>query len=245
MLIMLKETLKNRSLFFLMLVLLSACGSQTEKLEQEARERMKNGKFAEAVSLLDEIIKTTQASAEIYNMRGAAHYNLNKNAEALTDFDQAIRQDSSNYRFYYNRGNVKRTLNRPESAIKDYTSALQLESNQYEIYLNRALSYQAVRNNAAALQDFNQAELLSNGKDAKIYFYRGKLRMVLEDFEGALSDFKASLAIEPQNGEAYLGLALARINIEGEANEESCQDIERSVQLGFLGAEQFKEEYCK
>jgi tetratricopeptide (TPR) repeat protein len=229
----------------LLISFLVACTPETEKMEQQARERMQVGKFAEAVSLLNEIIKMTNAEAAIFNMRGAAFYNLNENAKALTDFDQAISMDSSNYQFYYNRGNVKRTLNRPESAIEDYTNALQIKNNEYEIYLNRALSFVALREVPAALNDFKQAENLCEGKDASIFFYRGKLNMNIEAFEEALIDFNKTIDIQPKNGEAYLGRALSKINLEGKASEESCADIIKSEQFGFIGAAEFKEEYCK
>lgn len=241
---MLKKKTHN-ILTILVAIFFLSCNSQTNQLEQQAREKMSNGKYAEAVSLLDEIINSTQASADIYNMRGVAYFNQSKNAKALTDFDQALSLSTSNYRFYYNRGNVKRVLNRPESAIEDYTEALKLESNQYDIYQNRALSYMAVRNNPAAIQDFDTAETLSNGSDGKVYFYRGKLKMIMEDFEGAVVDFESAVKIDKLNGEAYAGLALAKYNIAGEPNEEICKDIERSIQLGFIGARQMRTEFCE
>jgi|GEM_PF-1585728 len=237
---------KSVSIFYLLAIyFIVGCTPESEILEQQAREKMEAGKFAEAVSLLNEIVNSTAANASIFNMRGAAYYNLNQNAKALTDFDQAISIDTTNYQFFYNRGNVKRTLNRPESAIKDYTKAIQLNSNEYEIYLNRALSYLATREIKASISDFNTAEELSKGTDASVFFYRGKLNVNIEAFEEALIDFNKSIELSPNNGEAYLGRAVARINIDGKADEAICSDIEKSMQLGFIGARQFKKEYCE
>ncbi|MEM1134328.1 MAG: tetratricopeptide repeat protein [Bacteroidota bacterium] len=215
-------------------------------MEALAKEKMDNGKFSEAVSVLTEIIKNEAPSATIYNMRGVAYYNLNKNANALTDFDNAISLDTSDYRFFYNRGNVKRTLNRPESAVEDYNKAIQLETEEYELFLNRALSLMAANNLKASIEDFNRAEVLSKGKDDKVFFYRGKALMITEEFNKALDNFTKCIEVNPNNGEAFFGKALAKINLaNGTADDETCIDIDRSIALGYIPARSLKGSYCK
>ena len=233
-------------LLLLLIIITNSCNQSNEKMESLAREKMNAGKFAEAISVLSEIMEKESNNATYYNMRGVAYYNLKENSKALTDFDKAIEIQSDDYRFYYNRGNLKRTLNRPESAVEDYNIALELEKSEYEIFLNRALSLMAAHNLPAAIEDFNTADQLSKGKDSNVFFYRGKAYMITEEFNKALEDFTKCININSENGEAYYGRALAKINIaNGNANEDTCKDIEKSKELGYQLADQLKETYCK
>ncbi|MBT28235.1 MAG: hypothetical protein CMO01_01150 [Thalassobius sp.] len=232
-------------LFSLITYLMSSCSPSNEDIINTAREKMQAGKFSEAVSVISELVEKGVEDPSLYNMRGVAYFNLKENSKALTDFDKAISMKADDYRFYYNRGNVKRTLNRPESAVEDYTKAIEFEQGEYEIYLNRALSLMAAHNLSESVEDFNIANQLSNGKDANVHFYRGKAYMVTEDFEKALSDFNDCIAITPENAEAYYGKALAKINLaSGEADEETCGVIAKSIELGYQPAAQLQESYC-
>ena len=59
-----------------------------------------------------------------------------------------------------------------------------------------------------AIETYDDLLAIDN-KFPAAWFNRGRLKLVKNDFEGAISDFKSSLAIETINSEAYNNIAIA------------------------------------
>ncbi len=230
--------------FLLCLIFFFSCADAAKEQIEAARNRLDNGKFAEAISLLDAVILAQPTNTVALNMRGVANFNLDKNSRALEDFSAAIGQDASNYQYYYNRGNVKRKLRDKEGAIADYSQAIALDSTHYEIFLNRALVLLNNSQPQQALLDFKKALTLSNGEDFRVYHYRGEAYLRLENYGLAEKDFRKCLSLDGSVAAAHLGLATSLIAQASTDRKEICQHIEKAISLGLTSAAEMSVQYC-
>ncbi len=224
---------------------LAACGPNYEAVKDEVRQKLDQGNFREAVSLVDELGKSGNPDAELYLLRGVGHYQLEAFSSARNDFEKSVSLDSADYRAFFNLGNVARQQNNPEEAIKHYSRALELDSTHYDIWLNRALSRFNTGDMLAALQDFSRAAEVADNPDKNIFFYRGKVNFRLEDLQAAREDFLRVTEIDPDFGEAWHSLALVNIIMEGSASQATCQYLAVSDSLGFAPASELLKTYCQ
>ncbi len=241
-----KYSLKNYTL--LVLIFIISCTNREIELMNQAREKLNEKRYAEALSLLNKWIKKFGASenaADVYNMRGVAHLNLGKQAKALNDFNRAIAVDSTNYKYFYNMGNTKRIINLPDEAIADYTRALHLDSTRYEIYLNRALCHIQQRRLIAAITDLGQAIDYCSVADKYPFYYRGQTYLKLNQVENAIKDLQQSIALDVNFAEAHFTLALAIISNEKVGSEQSCRHIKKAVALNYVPAQTLLAAYCQ
>lgn len=86
------------------------------------------------------------------------------------------------------------------SALRDFTEAIQRSTTQFEPYARRAELHLALKNYDEALEDLKKAELFN--PDSKVYFMKGIINLLLENFVAAEADFKKNL-----DHEGYLYLA--------------------------------------
>ncbi len=105
----LKKSFFKRNIYFLfifssMLLMASSCKPSVKKYTENARQLMLEGKFEEAIPILNTAIKKNSSSHEAYNLRGAAYLELDKFEKAKKDLDKAIKLHKKDYRYFYNKG---------------------------------------------------------------------------------------------------------------------------------------------
>ncbi|PSC71431.1 condensin complex subunit 3 [Micractinium conductrix] len=121
-----------------------------------------------------------------------------------------LQEDPSSASAYSNLGNVHQQQERPELAVEDYTRAVELAPEAPVPYLNRAISKETLGVRAAEEGDRLGALALWRSAaadcDAAIerdvaefaaWFDRGNIRMRLEDWGGALTDFRTAADLAP------------------------------------------------
>lgn len=127
---------------------------------QKAMALWENGKYTEPNKALDywnNAIGTDLKSAEAFNNRGLAFYNLKQYQKAIKDYSQAIRMKPENSVAYNNRGNAYYELLRYELAEADFKKSIQLKPDYAKAYLNRGLVYYQQEKNDQACADFKKA----------------------------------------------------------------------------------------
>ena len=227
------------------LLSLSSCsGSQSEDEPLvQAREKMENSSFKEAVSLLDALLAENPRNAKALNMRGVAYFELESYGKALSDFNAAIEQDDQDYAFFYNRGNVKRNLKQPRAAVEDYTKALAIDSAHYEVWLNRALAYVGSGLPEKAAEDFRSAANKGGAKDPQVFFYMGRLMIGMGDFQEGLEAAKKCISLNKNHAAGHYMMALALLGV-GAPEEEACSYAQASFNMGYKPAQAFIAQYC-
>lgn len=134
--------------------------AQNMDWSKEAVALWENGKYNDpkkALSYWNKAIRKNSKSAELYNNRGLAYYNLKQYQQAVKDFSQAIRMKPQDAMAYNNRGNAYYELFKYDLAEADFNQSIDLKSDYANAYLNRGLVYYQLDNNAKACADFANA----------------------------------------------------------------------------------------
>ena len=116
---------------------------------------------------------------------------------ALQDFIQASTLDPSEEAYYSNRGLARERLNDWDGARADYDRAVALGPDSDTAYGSRARVRSRRGDLNGALADATRAVTLRPA--ASNYNHRGVTRSDLDDFAGALADFKLAKELDPKN----------------------------------------------
>lgn len=109
---------------------------------------------------------------------------------------------------YVYRGLVNMERKDFYSAKEDFQAALQVEPELPEALFDLALAQENTRKPADAIKIYDEL-LKVDEKFAIAWYNRGRLKLIQNDFKGAIKDFESSLAIETINAEAYSNIAIA------------------------------------
>jgi tetratricopeptide (TPR) repeat protein len=129
---------------------------QRNLLMRQVTECMRQGKRAQAMALITEVIKSNPTDAEAYMNRGSAQTSLGEVELAISDFRTAIRLDPNLAPAWYNRGTTFAHVGRYESAIADFTEAMRLQLDFPLAYCNRGLAKTELGRYDEALADYTK-----------------------------------------------------------------------------------------
>jgi len=161
-----------------------------DALYERALLKFKTHNYEGSISDISKALATNNEEAKYFILRGRAHIEEEKYNDAITDLDTAIILDSKIEDAYFFR------------AYCLYTLAHIPETNHKRDLLHRAL------------EDYNMCVIL-DPKDELAFFDRGETHMALAELKPsnkhhyieAISDFKAALALNPNNKEAMYNKA--------------------------------------
>lgn len=108
---------------------------------------------------------------------------------------------------YVKRGLGEGILGHPDSAIYDYCAAIAINPNLPEIYVFRSAQLQRINKYAYAVGDLQMAiSLMPNNavRTSTLYTYVSYLYRGLGSYHQALKDDSAAIALNPNNGFAYI-----------------------------------------
>jgi tetratricopeptide (TPR) repeat protein len=237
-----KRAIRFLSFFILhsSLFILTACSSGEADLAR-GRALMREGKFREAMPVLNRAVEADAGNADAFSMRGVAHFELKEYANAGLDYEQAIKLKPDYYRPYYNRALLRTAQNDLSGALADYSTAIRLAPDSAETYLNRGQLFAAQNQPQPALTDFNRAIQLAPNNALALY-NRGNLKFQQKDLPGAVADFQRAVAADSQFGKAFYGLGIALV-LQNE-RETACLNLKQAQKLGYADAGNAVKEFC-
>src|SRR5262245_43359831 len=147
---------------------------QRDLLMRQVTECMRQGKRAQAMALITEVIKSNPTDAEAYMNRGSLQTSLGEVELAISDFTTAIRLDPNLAPAWYNRGTTLAHVGRYESVIADFTEAIRLQPDFPLAYCNRGLAKTELGRYDEALADYAKA-IEQDPNSTNCYFSRGTL----------------------------------------------------------------------
>src|SRR5262249_57260734 len=110
-----------------------------------------------------------------------------------------------------------------EAALDRYLKSRKSHSREVAIFRFRALLKIELKRYSDAISDLNVA--LEAGADSELLALRGRLHLELNDFKGALDDFGKALDLNPKNGRAHNGRALALLRKPNPTPTEVAQAV--------------------
>jgi len=144
-------------------------------------------------------IKAGTPRADVYEGMGCICGSRGEYNNALLYFNKSIQMKPQKGSAYFNRAYTFSMLKRNEEAIIDYNLALVYEpQNALKILTNRYIIFLETGKFKEAIQDLDY--LISvDGNNFIFYFNRAQARAQLNDIQGAESDYKKVLIIQPDD----------------------------------------------
>lgn len=210
----------------------SAAATPAHDAYVQAHTLNAQGKFAEALPLLDKALELDPKLIDAYISRSFAHGKLGQIQKALKDVQKALDLDSNNEVAYNNRGFLYLRLGQYDRAISDFTKAVALNPEDEAAWANRAEAYWRAGDADDALTDCSRAIGFGLG-DADPYITRGDILASQGEPLRAISDYDTAIGYHPtaansfhEPGEAYYKRAQQRVLL---ANK----DINDSKNIGY------------
>jgi tetratricopeptide (TPR) repeat protein len=150
---------------------------------------------------------------------------------------------------YYNQAKQQSDLHNREEAIRLYTKALEnypKEDNYLisEAYYNRALNKRYLNYLKEAIADYTEA-IKVRPDYYKAYNNRGCARLLLEEYQLAISDFNQTIKYDNYNTE-FSNMALGNRGIAKLAlGQNGCEDIKKAIENGNTNVLNVYNQYCK
>ena len=157
---------------------------------------LRQGRPAEARTLLSACLAARSDFVWLYLLRGFAHQELQAWAAADSDFAKAAQMpldDNARYVLFVNRGVLRVRQERFQDAVADLKSAIERKPKAYQAYVNLALAFRGLKSLDLALEQLNHAVSL---EPAMAHLYRLRARLYLERDEPALALAEFDRAIE-------------------------------------------------
>jgi len=185
----------------LYLKLLKARADHIDALRMLGFLHYQQGRFPEALSLIDKALAIKPVHAETLNSRALVLLGLRRPADALASFEQALAVRPDYVTALNNRGNVLQELKRPAEALASYERALAIQPAHVQALYNRGIVLRDLRRPAEALASFDRA-LAIKPDHVDALNNRGVVLRDLNRPSEALASYERALAVRPHYVEA-------------------------------------------
>ncbi|MCX6369044.1 MAG: tetratricopeptide repeat protein [Armatimonadetes bacterium] len=186
----------------LVLVLGSGSNAWAQEDISTARDLISKGKYAEAVKILDKLIKERPEVSSLYFDLGRAHFGAKNLPLAEAAFSKVIMAKPQAADSYYNRGIVRSQLNNYTGAIADFTELIKLAPKPkpnapdlvVESYDSRVVAYLQTNKFPEAIADATKV-LELDPKRGLTLLNRGYAYEKLSQFDKAVADYNAAVLL--------------------------------------------------
>ncbi|MDA3910537.1 MAG: hypothetical protein PF448_04175 [Bacteroidales bacterium] len=214
----------------IILTLVSCDFKSSEYYNGEAQKFEKEGKYKEAIPLLDKAIEKDPQNIYALINRGVDKSILEDYKGAIEDYSKIIEIDSANALAYLNRGKNKKRLEDYNGAIEDFEKAIKTKGGEL-IYMEKV-----------------ENSFIDNGFEfdvgmEEIRFERGIARYNIDSVRLAFEDFKFCIQANYEKPACHYWIGL--IYLAYNMNDEACKAFENSEKLGDPDAKEMIEKYCK
>lgn len=221
----------------------SAAGSQAAADEELAKLRSLGYIAArESTAAPAGVAGKSTHTAGWYNNRGLILKDRKQYDDAIAAFEQAVTIDPNHASALWNYSDLllelERDPDRSDALLVRALAAGLPEGHRHLI--GRAIAYQRAGSLQRSLRLLEQA-VSANPNDAELRLFRGRYRLEAQNCAGALEDFRAASALQPQNAVLYASAGIAEMCLGRE--DEARRSFTRSLAIdpnqpklqGFLG----------
>jgi len=164
-----------------------------------------------------------------YYNRALAFLGAGRFKDALADFNKALREFPENFDGYLKRAEAYAGMENYEAARKDVLFYLNYVKNDQKAVFQCGEYYYDGGDYMNALKYFN-INLKEDPVNGQYFKARGKTYLKTATYKYAISDLSMSLDLNPDDGETWMYLGLARIKSGDKTN--GCSDLRKAQQLG-------------
>jgi tetratricopeptide (TPR) repeat protein len=196
--------------------------AQTEAFFSQALQKLKLGKYGDALADFNWLLQVDPKDARAYCYRGIVRCRLRDNQGAIEDLGMAMLLNPQDTQVRYHRGLVRIELRDYRGAIDDFSQLIQSNPQNAEAYMNRGLAYSKLENYRQAIEDYSRG-LSIKPKDADLYCHRAVARADFEDYQGAIDDYQkaANIYFDQQDWASYQQIVGKQKNLEAKARSQA------------------------
>lgn len=210
-----KRTKKFTYIMAAAVLVAALTGCTNEKQENEDAYRqigincMEAKDYEGAISAFDSALsqkigKIGDEEIDICYYKAAAQYANGDTDGAIATYSSILDYDEDNADAFYLRGSLYLVLGDTAAAQADFNSAVTNNSEDYELYVNVYEQLNGAGMTAEASDYLNQA-LELKGDSANAHLWKGRIYLMLSDYENAETELKT--ALDKKSVEANLYLA--------------------------------------
>ncbi len=203
--------------------------SPADRQIQEAKLLYQTGKCADAIAILEKLVKVDPLNPFSKNALGLAYECRGMHNPAYKSFSAAIDLKPDYAAAYVNRGKVFMAAAEYQLAVQDFDWAIDEEPDNAVFHWRRGDARFALRMYEDAQADFEDAIRL-DPSDAHGYYGRGRVRYQLGKFREALADFDQSIARKTDLAAAYTERARTRDRLADSAGAAADRDALKRLQ---------------
>ena len=193
----------------------------------QADALIKEGKYSEALPLLEKAIAAKPNDDMAYTKLAEANLGLDLYATAMESLDKAIDLNPKNAQAYYRRAQLMQFLERADDCLKDISEAIKIDPKP-EFFYYRGSLFLAASLNEQAIGDFTDA--IGKGMEkADVYHNRSIASLQAGRVADATADCEKAIQLDPQWAEPYAmhaQLRLISLDLDG-----ACADGKKSLDL--------------
>lgn len=199
-----------------------ACDMRSAKSYlEEAAQLEEQGKYGEAIELLDKAIAKDEKYLGAYINRGADKSALGDYKGAIRDYQRALEIDSNNTLAYFNIANNYKRLKQFKTSVEYYDKAIG-KTGDAILYIDRKGDFDVPRH--------------------EIYYERAIAYYNLDSLKKSFSDFQYSISNGYMTGDCDQWIGY--IYIKSLQQKEACDYFKRALFAGNKTAEEDIKKYC-
>jgi tetratricopeptide (TPR) repeat protein len=122
--------------------------AEIDGLMARATEEMQAGRYAEAIALLDQIVKKKPDFAEGWNRRATVHYLAGEFRKSIADCDQVLKRNPGHFGALSGLGQIYLQLDDEEKALEWFRRALEVNPNMLGVEMTVRSLEEKVRERA-------------------------------------------------------------------------------------------------
>jgi predicted O-linked N-acetylglucosamine transferase (SPINDLY family) len=168
--------------------------------------RLKQGRAAEALEIVNGVLAASPASADLHSDRGLILHQLARYSEALEALDRALTLNANLATAYFYRGNILLELGALNDALASFDRALSLAPGDDEAWFRRGNVLWRLGRPDVAFASFEKA-LAINPRHFGALLNRGMIFLAARQYEEALGSYQAAEALVPGHPFVLDGLA--------------------------------------
>ncbi len=195
---------------------------------REANEMMDLGNAREGTRKLLGVLKRNPQNVPALSMLGIAYMKAGQFDKAQVCFQEEIRLKPQMDTAHLNLGTVYKRTGRPELAEREYRAALALSPRMPEAVANLAQIMLGQKRTTEARQVLESA-LSAHVESADVYFEKGVLEAMTQNWEAARYAFTKVLVLDPRRDAAMANLG--RIAFQQGRVDEAIAQYERALRL--------------
>ena len=110
--------------------------AETDRQMARATEMMQAGQYAEAVSILSQVVKSRPGFAEGWNRRATVYYMAGEYRKSIADCDEVLKRNPRHFGALSGLGQIHTRLEQYEDALKWFHRALEVNPNMIGVEIN-------------------------------------------------------------------------------------------------------------